>query len=124
MDNQVVWVDIPVRDLDRAIRFYSAVLDAAVTRQGGDNFVFGLLPHSDTHVGGCLYVPDQDNAPSQTGMLIYLNATGRLKQASEAVVSQGGQVIQPLHPIGTHGFRVIAMDTEGNRFALHAPTDQ
>ncbi len=124
MSDQVVWVDIPVRDLERAIRFYSAVLGATVTRQGGDKLTFGLLPHSDTHVGGCLYVADKDNAPSQTGPLIYLNAAGRLKQASEAVVSQGGQIIQPLHPIGSYGFRVIALDTEGNRIALHAPTDR
>ena len=26
MDNTIVWADIPVTDLDRAIRFYSAVL--------------------------------------------------------------------------------------------------
>ena len=124
MSNQIVWVDIPVHDLDRAIKFYSAVLDARLTKEGGDKLTFGLLPHSGTHVGGCLYVPDNDNAPSQTGPLIYLNATGRLKQAAEAVVTHGGQVIQPLHPIGQHGFRVIALDPEGNRIALHAPTDQ
>ena len=28
MANQVVWFDMPVKDLDRAIRFYSAVLGA------------------------------------------------------------------------------------------------
>lgn len=124
MSNQIVWVDIPVRDLDRAMRFYSAVLGAPVTRQGGDKLVFGLFPHSDTHVGGCLYVPDQDNEPSSNGPLVYLNAAGRLKQAAAAAVAEGGREIQPLHPIGPHGFRVILIDTEGNRIALHAPTDQ
>ena len=30
MANQMVWCDIPVLDLDRAIRFYSVVLGAVV----------------------------------------------------------------------------------------------
>ena len=30
MANQIVWCDIPVLDLDRAIRFYSVVLGAVV----------------------------------------------------------------------------------------------
>jgi uncharacterized protein len=33
MANQVVWFDIPVVDLDRAIRFYSAVLGATVKKE-------------------------------------------------------------------------------------------
>ena len=36
--NQVVWFDIPAKDLDRAVRFYSAVLGAPIKRdQCGDN---------------------------------------------------------------------------------------
>ena len=33
MANQVVWFDMPVDDLDRAIRFYSAVLGAEAQKQ-------------------------------------------------------------------------------------------
>ena len=64
MSNRIVWVDIPVLDLERAIAFYSAVLGAPVTRQGGPGFVVGLLPHTGNEVGGCLYSPGSDNAPS------------------------------------------------------------
>ena len=32
MANQIVWCDIPVKDLDRAISFYSAVLGKPVTK--------------------------------------------------------------------------------------------
>ena len=121
MSNRVVWVDIPVLDLDRAIAFYSAVLGSAVTKEGGPGFVFGLLPHSGSDVGGCLYSPGEDNTPSKVGPLIYLNAEGRLAQAVRAVSAQGGQVLQAVHPIGPHGFRAIVLDSEGNRVALHAP---
>jgi len=122
MSHRIVWVDIPVRDLDRAIRFYSAVLGCEVTKEGGPGFVFGLLPHVGNEVGGCLVVAGEDDAPSTTGPLVYLNAEDRLAQAVVAVRAQGGQVLKAVHQIGPHGFRAIVRDTEGNRVALHAPT--
>ena len=122
MSNRIVWIDIPVIDLERAITFYSAVIGSPVTKEGGPGFVFGLLPHAGTDVGGCLYLPDADNAPSKVGPLVYLNAEGRLPQAVEAVTAHGGQVLHAVHPIGPHGFRAIVLDSEGNRIALHAPT--
>ncbi len=122
MSNQFVWVDIPVIDLDRAIAFYSSVLAGAVSRAGGPGFFFGLLPHADHGVSGCLYQPGPDNAPSRHGPLIYLNATGRLRAAVQAVQDHGGSVIQGVHQIGEHGWRAIVIDSEGNRIALHAPT--
>ena len=35
MSQCVVWVDIPVHDLERAMRFYSAVLGSPVSKEGG-----------------------------------------------------------------------------------------
>jgi uncharacterized protein len=88
--------------------------------RAGAPFVFGLLPHTGNEVGGGLYSPGADNAPSRVGPLIYPNAEGRLAQA---VADKGGQVLQAVHQIGPHGFRAIVVDTEGNRIALHAPAD-
>jgi len=122
MSNQFVWVDIPVADLDRAINFYSKVLGGPVTKTGGEGFVFGLLPQADSAVSGCLYGSD-DNAPSRTGPLVYLNANGRIKQAVLGATEAGGQVVQDIHPIGPHGFRAILIDSEGNRIALHSLTN-
>lgn len=122
MSNRIVWVDIPVANLDRAIGFYTAVLGAPVTREGGPGFAFGLLPHTGNEAGGCLVPAGADNAPSLAGPLIYLNAEGRLAQAVQAVAEQGGRVLQAVHQIGPHGFRAIVVDSEGNRIALHAPT--
>ena len=121
MSNRIVWVDIPVANLERAITFYSAVLGVPVTKEGGPGFVFGLLPHTGSEVGGCLYSPGEDNSPSKKGPLIYLNTEGRLAQAVGAVTTNGGQVLQAVHQIGPHGFRAIVLDSEGNRVALHAP---
>ena len=118
MNNSVVWVDIPVARLDRAIAFYSAMLGETVEKEGGPGFSFGLLPHAE--VGGCLVEANGDSQPSRNGALVYLNAEGRLKQAVEAVKTHGGQVLQDIHPIGPHGWRAIVLDSEGNRIALHS----
>jgi predicted enzyme related to lactoylglutathione lyase len=117
--NQVVWVDIPVLDLDRAVRFYSAVLGSAVTKQEFSGMTFALLPGADQDVSGCLFTKDGER-PSASGLLVYLNAQGRLDEAIAAVEPNGGKVVQPKHQIGPHGFRAILLDSEGNRVALHS----
>jgi predicted enzyme related to lactoylglutathione lyase len=117
--NQVVWVDIPVLDLDRAVRFYSAVLGAEVRKQEYPGMSIGLLPGADSDVSGCLFTK-VDEKPSASGLLIYLNAQGRLDEAVAAVESNGGKVLLPAHQIGPHGFRAVVLDSEGNRLALHS----
>ena len=122
MSSTFVWVDIPVRDLDRAIAFYSAVLGSAVKKEIGTGFTFGLFSHSGADVAGCLYVAGPENEPSLTGALVYLNVDGRLGPAVAAVTHAGGKVLQAEHQIGPHGWRAIVVDSEGNRLALHSPT--
>ena len=122
MSHRFVWVDIPVRDLDRAIAFYAAVLGAPVTREGGPGFAFGLLAHGGSDVAGCLCLADAVNSPSPRGPLVYLNADGRIADAVVAAVAAGGRVLQPTQAIGPHGYRAIVLDSEGNRVALHSAT--
>jgi predicted enzyme related to lactoylglutathione lyase len=119
MANQVVWVDIPVLDLDRAIRFYSAVLGAKVNKEEYPEMAIGLLPGSDPDVTGCLFKSETDR-PSSEGPLIYLNADGRLDEAVNHVEAYGGKVLKPRHSIGPYGFRALVLDSEGNRVALHS----
>jgi predicted enzyme related to lactoylglutathione lyase len=79
----------------------------------------GILPHGVGEVGGCLFV-SADAKPSEQGVMIYLNANGRLDDGIAAVVPNGGKMVQPKHPIGPFGFRAIIIDSEGNRVALHS----
>lgn len=119
MANQVVWVDIPVLDLDRAIKFYSAVLGFPVSKQQYPGMAIGLLPGEDPDATGCLHVSETDS-PSDHGPLVYLSCKGRLDEAIAAVEPHGGKVLKPKHPIGPFGFRAMILDTEGNRVALHS----
>ena len=119
--NRVVWMDIPVADLERAQKFYAAVLAIPVQRQEFGDFVFCVLDHQDGN-GGCL-VLNADEV-SDKGVLIYLNVDGRLRDAISKVEPHGGSIIAPAHSIGPHGYRAVIKDSEGNRVALHSMSDK
>jgi hypothetical protein len=119
MANQIVWCDIPVLDLERAIRFYSAVLGSQIKQEQLPGMTIGILPHNDGEVGACL-VTSTDDKPSDQGLMIYLNANGRLDEAIAAVVPYGGKILKPRHAIGPYGSRAVILDSEGNRVALHS----
>ena len=119
MQPSFAWVDIPVVNLERAIRFYRAVLNSDIECIETPTLRFGLLAHTDDNIGGCL-VEGTDNQPSLTGALIYLNVNGRIAAATEQALQLGGEILQATHAIGEHGFRAIIVDSEGNRIALHS----
>jgi predicted enzyme related to lactoylglutathione lyase len=122
MANQIVWFDVPVTDLDRAIRFYSAVLGAPPHKHEMEGMKFAVFAHAENEMSGCLIPgsPGDTNKPSSKGPLLYFNCQGRLDQAVAAVEPNGGKILQPKHPIGPYGFRAIVLDSEGNRIALHS----
>jgi len=118
------WTDIPVTNLDRAIKFYSALLGKEVRKMSETGFEYGLLPHEEQNASGCLCVGGDSvgnkNEPSETGPLIYLSVEGRLNEAVKAARVNGGKVLQERQQIGPHGVRAIIVDSEGNRIALHS----
>jgi uncharacterized protein len=119
--HQVVWFDIPVLDLERAVRFYSVVLGAPLemVQAGFGTPTIALLPHPEGAITGCL-VQTTDGNPGEGGPLIYLSAQGRLDEAVAAAQMNGGTVVKPRHSVGSAGSRAIVIDTEGNRIALHS----
>lgn len=117
--NAVVWVDIPVGNLDRAIAFYEKVLGAPVEKQSRDGHDFGLLPQAGEGVSASLSVC-KDNEPCTKGPLIYISVEGRLDAALETVAREGGEILQGRHAIGPWGYAAVITDSEGNRVALHS----
>lgn len=119
--NRLVWFDIPVADLDRSARFYGAVLGVPIHRQSYGDFSFCVVEHQEGN-GGCL-VEQPDWIAPQGGILVYLNAEGRIRDAVSQVEAHGGQVVEDVKAIGPHGFRALIRDSEGNRLALHSSVD-
>ena len=120
-NNRAVWFDIPVDDLDRSVEFYSSVLAVGVTKEQFGDVSFGLLEHKDGN-GGCLVI-NPDEVAAETGVLLYLNVDGRIRDAVTKVTENGDEVVDDVHSLGPHGFRASVRDSEGNRIALHSESD-
>jgi uncharacterized protein len=118
--NRAVWFDIPVIDLERAASFYRAVLGIQMHREQYQGGAFYVLEHAGGN-GGCLVISPSEVGAS--GVLIYLNVDGRIRDAVMQAGQRGGQIIEAIHAIGPHGFRAVVRDCEGNRVALHSQRD-
>jgi uncharacterized protein len=119
MPQQLVWVDIPVLDLSRAIAFYSTVLGHAIEESPHEHGRLAVLPGNAGEASACL-VQRGDLRPSIDGPLVYLSAEGRLDEAVIAAAACGGQVLEAPRPITPFGYRALILDSEGNRLALHS----
>jgi predicted enzyme related to lactoylglutathione lyase len=120
MDKNVVgWFEIPVTDMERAKKFYSAVFKVAI-----DDFpmpelemaTFPMDPNSNA-VSGAL-VKGEGYVPSSTGSVLYFSCEDVANELSR-VEAAGGQILVPKTSLGEHGNMAHVLDTEGNRIALH-----
>ena len=119
MANLFVWTDIPVKDLGRAMKFYSGVLAIEIKEQKYPDFSLGLFPENGGNMSGCLYVEKKDIS-SDMGPLLYFSVDGRIDDAANKVTEFGGTILAQKTQIGEYGYRVVAKDSEGNRIALHS----
>lgn len=121
MKHNIAWFDVPVTDLDRAIRFYSAVLGSAVTKEQTGSVPIGTLPTPDGQKMGCLVAGAA--RPSLDGVMLWFDVEGRLQEAVAAAEANGGRILGAVHAIGGYGFRAEVRDSEGNRIALYSSSD-
>ena len=116
--NPVVYFEIPVSKINRAIKFYKAVFDFDFDIENIDNNEMALFPFSDENSGisgalakGEIYKPTKD------GVLIYFK-TENIDQTLRLANSNGGRI---LYPKTDNGIGLVAEfeDTEGNRIGLY-----
>jgi predicted enzyme related to lactoylglutathione lyase len=123
MKHNITWFDVPVTDLDRAIRFYSAVLGSPVTKEQTGSIPTGILPTPDGGKMGCLVSGNQAK-PSLNGVMVWFDVEGHLKESVAAAMENGGKILGDIHAIGGFGFRAEVQDSEGNRIALYSSSNQ
>jgi uncharacterized protein len=116
--NPVVYFEIPVKDIDRATKFYSTVFNFKFDTTIIDNNKMALFPFTEEKSGisgalakGEIYKPTKD------GVLIYFN-TVNIDETLRLANANGGQI---LYPKTDNGIGLVAEfeDTEGNRIALY-----
>jgi uncharacterized protein len=115
--NPVVYFEIPVTNMTRAIAFYKAVFNFTFEVENIDNNEMALFPFTETSSGisgalakGEIYKPTKD------GVLIYFK-TENIEQTLQLAMDNGAKI---LYPETNNGIGLVAEfeDTEGNRIAL------
>ena len=117
--NPVVYFEIPVLDMERAIIFYSAVFDFTFEKNIIDHNEMAFFPFEDGARGitgslakGEIYVP------TMQGVLVYFG-TDDIDAILHKAVEAGGEILYPKTSNGELGHVAEFKDSEGNRIALH-----
>lgn len=120
--NAVGWFEIPVTDMERAIKFYETVLEVKLERHDMGEFDMAWFPmHNDKPGASGSLVKGKEYTPSMQGALIYLvSPSGDLQNELDKVEEAGGKICTPKKDIGEWGFMAVINDTEGNAVALHS----
>lgn len=121
MANVIGWFEIPVTDMERAVKFYSSVFGYEKMDQmnlGGLDMA--IFPMQKGDVSGAL-CKGEFYKPSSDGVVIYFLADPDLNIALSKVESAGGKVLMPKKLIAEDiGYMALFNDSEGNRIALHS----
>lgn len=120
--NPVAHVEIPVLDLDRAMRFYAALFGVSFD---------GITPVHDSRMAYFPFDPGWDGAsvalaegeiyvPTLNGALVYFSV-GDIDAAIARAIAAGGEVLFPKTAISETGHVAEIRDSEGSRIALQQP---
>jgi predicted enzyme related to lactoylglutathione lyase len=121
--NVVGWFEIPVSDMERAIKFYEAVFQFKLERQNMGDLDMAWFPYADVPGSPGSLVHDKEfYKPSTDGVLIYFTAqSGDLSNELSKVEPAGGKVLMQKKLITEDiGYMGLFIDTEGNRIAIHS----
>ena len=124
--NMVGWFEIPVQDMDRAVKFYNEVFRIKIAVHNMGELVMGWFPFAEDPeakgASGSLVYQKEFYKPSKEGALIYFTSrTGDIKDELSRIEKAGGKILKPKTQISEdHGYMALFLDTEGNRVALHS----
>jgi predicted enzyme related to lactoylglutathione lyase len=122
MSTAIAWFEIPTRDIERAQRFYEALLGVSLKREDFGPHTLAVFPYAEPGVGGCLIAGRDVAAPSREGTLVYLDAGASLDAALARLERAGGTLVTPPVQLpGEMGRYAHVADPDGNRVGLHAP---
>lgn len=111
MPGNLVHVEFPAKDGDRARKFYSALLGWKFGESGMEGMDYCMTENSQPVVA--VYT---DPAPQQRGPIVYF-AVDDIDAAIAAAKKNGGTA-DDKQPIPGQGWFASCVDTEGNPFAV------
>lgn len=119
---QAVWVEIPVRDVERAAKFYQSLFDLPTTEFFQDDVrrTTVLVNSSEEGSPGVSLTQTQNFDPGEHGPLVYLDTGDDLTDHLNRVEPAGGTVVERKTSMGAAGYYATFRDTEGNLLALYS----
>jgi uncharacterized protein len=122
--NVVGWFEIPVTDMERAIKFYETVFGFELSRNKMGPLDMAWFPYIENSIGagGSLVCHPDFYKPSVDGTLVYFTTfSGDMSNELSRVDKAGGKILSPRKLIAEgYGYMALFLDTEGNRVALHS----
>jgi uncharacterized protein len=118
MKNIGTYFEIPVENLDRAVKFYSSVFECEFTRDNihGNEMAFFPFDSAGSGVSGAL-AQGEIYRSSISGTLIYLS-TEDVDSTVNKILENGGEILFPRTEVPGYGWVAEFKDCEGNRVAL------
>ncbi len=113
----VVWTEIPVRNLDDAIKYYQDVLgiECEINDMGPNKTAMFKVQDYATGISGHLY--EGDPGSNGQGATVHMAVEGSLEDAMARVEPAGGKVVSP--PIAMpFGRFTYTIDPDGNSIGL------
>lgn len=116
--NPVVYFEIPVTDINRAVNFYASVFNFEFEKEIIDHNEMAIFPFHAENSGitgalakGDIYKPTID------GTLIYFKSES-IDETLRLAIENGGEILYPKTSNGAYGSVAEFKDSEGNRIAL------
>ena len=118
--NAVNWFEIPVRDIEKARKFYEVAFGTKLTREEMGPFTMAFFPMTQGVPGAAgTLIKGESYEPSHAGTVVYFSVDD-IDETLRRINANGGKTLLPKKSIGEYGFIAHFEDTEGNRLALHS----
>lgn len=120
---KITWMELPVKDIERALKFYRAVFklgEIEIAADGTRKTATLSSTGDDGSPGVSLTEVAGFEPAGKSGIWVYFDAGGDFEGHVARVTEAGGTVVEPYVSMGQAGGYASFLDTEGNLVAIYA----
>ncbi|WP_198782957.1 VOC family protein [Shewanella putrefaciens] len=116
----LVWGEIPVSDMNRAIAFYQQHFGVEFKRDDMEDMEYATIVTEDVSAASIGLVKCSMSQPSMQGSTVYLHFSTQLQPLVDKLTAADVNILLPVTPIkeGECGYIALFVDSEGNKVGL------
>ena len=111
MAGEIVHIEFPAKDADRAEKFWSGLFGWSFKSEGGEEMDYRVARLGETLGAAVFPTEKRDGHPN------YYYAVADIEQARARVKELGGEAAEKM-PVPKMGWFAVCKDSEGNQFHL------